>query len=91
MKLDEADYTNIYLRIKEKLDDNIKKYFIIGFSIIGATSATALYSFYNTANNKIERAINEYVKSTNFKQTVIDQQIKNLVPLKQEKPRLKKT
>lgn len=69
MKLDATDYENIYLRVRERLS-------IFLISVFGAIAAAigvaGIFTFYHGVNSATEKAVNEFVKTNTFKQSVVD-------------------
>ncbi len=88
MKLDQDDYENIFLRVRERLFFQIFAFFTLLFSIIGITT-------WFSAKTKIEKitesAVNKYVQSDEFKKTVVASYQEKLARLESQTAEITKT
>jgi hypothetical protein len=88
LKLDQADYENIFLRVREKLLIHIFAIFSFLLAIIGIST-------WFVAKTKIEtiteNAVNNYVRSENFKKTIVNSYQQKLAWLDERTNELEKS
>jgi hypothetical protein len=68
MKLDQSDYENIFLRVRDKLLIQVFAIFSILFAVIGIATWTAVKA---RVEKITELAVNNYVQSDEFKKHVV--------------------
>ncbi len=78
MKLDESDYENIFLRVRDKLYIQFIAICAVIFGIVGFTT---WHSVKTRIDGKIESAVNEYIQSKEFKEVVIKSSQEKLAEL----------
>lgn len=68
MKLDQADYENIFLRVRERLLVQLIAVFSVLFAVIGVTTWVAAKA---KVDEITEVAVNKYVQSDEFKRNIV--------------------